>query len=124
MGPFGKGLWKNDEQLWWTGAKPGDQLALELTTRRNIRREKYEMTVHLTKAPDYGIVQFFVNDEKAGEPIDLYNPTVVPSGPISLGTFDLQRRVNQVTVKIVGANPKAVKSYMFGIDRLNLTPRH
>ena len=26
MESFGGGKWKNDEQLWWTGARPGDKL--------------------------------------------------------------------------------------------------
>jgi hypothetical protein len=121
MLPFGKGLWKHDEQLWWTGARPRDQLVLALPVRH---RGKHELTVHLTKAPDYAIVQFFVNDEKAGEPIDLYNATVVPNGPISLGTFDLKGSHDRLAVKIVGANPKAAKAYMFGIDRIELAPAH
>ena len=35
---------------------------------------------------------------------------------ISLGTHRLAKGNHQLTVEIVGANPKAVKAYMFGID--------
>ena len=83
MGHFGPGKWKNDEQLWWTGAKPGDKLDLALPVEP---AGKYEVSVSLTKARDYGIVQFSLDGKKAGEPIDLYNAGVVPTGPISLGT--------------------------------------
>ncbi len=119
MSGFGKGKWKNNEQLWWTGARPKDKLilAMPVTTAG-----KYEIVVNLTKAIDYGIVQFSVDDRKAGEPIDLFNDGVVPTGPISLGTFDLGQGQHTLTVEIVGANPQAVKAYMFGIDRIELKP--
>ena len=81
---------------------------------------KYEVVVYLTKAIDYGIVQFFVNDRKASEPVDLFNKGVVPTGPISLGTFDFSKGQQTLTVAIVGANPQAKKAYMFGIDRIEL----
>ena len=83
---------------------------------------KYEVVVHLTKAIDYGIVQFSVDEQQAGEPIDLFNDGVVPTGPISLGTFELSQGQHALTVEIVGANPDAKKAYMFGIDRIDLKP--
>ena len=121
MASFGKGMWKNDEQLWWTGARPGDELALALPVRRS---GKHDLTVHLTKARDYAIVQFFVDGQRAGEPIDLYNPSVIPVGPIALGSFDLSEGQHRLVVKIVGANPAAEKSYMFGIDRVDLAAKN
>jgi hypothetical protein len=74
----------------------------------------------LTKAPDYAIVQFRVNGKKAGEPVDLYNDKVTNTEPIKLGTFDLRAGDQKLSVEIVGANDKAAKSYMFGIDRFEL----
>ena len=38
------------------------------------------------------------------------------TGPISFGTFDLKAGKHTLTAEIVGANEKAVKSYMFGLD--------
>ena len=35
------------------------------------------------------MVQLLLDDRKIGEPIDLYNRRVVPSGPIALGAHDL-----------------------------------
>ena len=103
MGSFGKKLWKNDEQLWWTGARPGDELVLQLPA---IQPGKHELTVHLTKARDYAVVQLYIDDKKAGEPIDLYNTTVSPTGPISLGAFDLNAGPHRLKVKIVGAESR------------------
>lgn len=119
LGHFGSNQWKNDEQLWWTGAQPKDKLALAIPSKP---AGKYEVVVHLTKAADYGIVQFSVDDRKAGEPIDLFHEGVVPTGPISLGTFDLAAGPHLLWVEIVGANPQAKRAYMFGIDRIELKP--
>ncbi len=119
MGPFGGEKWTDDQQLWWTGAHPGDQLVLALPVARD---GKQELIAHLTRAPDYAIVQVSLDDRKIGEPIDLYDPLVVPSGPINLGMHELNKGQHTLTVKIVGANPKAQKSYMVGIDRVELKP--
>ena len=119
MAHFGQGKWKNDDQLWWTRAKPGDKLELGFTVDKS---GKYQVSVLLTKARDYAIVQLYLDGNKIGEPIDLYNPDVVPTGPISLGTHELSKGEHRMTVEIVGANEKAIKAYMFGLDRIVLEP--
>jgi hypothetical protein len=119
MGHYGEGKWKNDDQLWWTGAQPGAKLDLGWTVEKAGR---FEVSVTLTKARDYGIVQFHLDGKKVGEPVDLYNPTVIPSGPVSLGSHELAAGEHKLTVEIVGANDKALKAYMFGLDRISLGP--
>ncbi len=116
---FGETKWKDGQQLWWTGAQPGAKLELDASVAAS---GKYQIKVGLTKARDYGVVQFWLDGKKAGKPIDLYNPEVVPTGPIALGEYDLVKGRHRLTVEIVGANPQAQKSYMFGIDRLELKP--
>ncbi len=83
---------------------------------------KHEVIVHLTKARDYAIVQLSLDGKPAGKPIDLFNPEVVNSGPISLGVHNLPAGQHRLTVEIVGADPRAVKAYMFGIDRIDVRP--
>ena len=41
---------------------------------------KYEVFVNLTKAVDYGIARFYLNETKLGDPLDLYNPSVITTG--------------------------------------------
>ena len=113
MSGFAAGKWKDDDHLWWTGAKPGHKLDIALPVKQD---GTYELSAVLTKARDYGVVQLYVNGKKAGEPIDLYSPDVVNTEPISLGTHELSAGQHKLTVQIVGANEKAVPSYMFGID--------
>ena len=88
-----------------------------------IVEEDDDVVVKLTKAIDYGIVQMYVGGRKAGKPIDLYNDGVVPSGRISLGAHELKSGKHELTVEIVGANEKAVKGYMFGLDEIILEKR-
>lgn len=117
MGNQPDGKWSDDDQLWWTGSKPGKKLEIAMPVKEE---GKYNVSVVLTKARDYGIVQFYVNDKKAGEPVDLHNEKVTNTEPISLGTFELPAGEQKLTVEIVGANEKAVKSYMFGMDTIEL----
>jgi hypothetical protein len=110
--------WDNDDQLWWTGAQPGDKLDIRIPVAQ---AGTYAITAYLTKARDYGIVQLYLDGQKLGEAIDLYHAAVIPSGPIVLGTRELSAGDHTLTVEIVGANPQALKAYMFGLDRLVLT---
>ena len=114
-----EGQWSNDAHLWWTQAKPGDTLELAVPVSKAGR---YALLLHLTKARDYGIVQLYLDGKKLGDPIDLYNPQVVPSGAIRAGTHDLTAGEHKLKVEVVGANPQAIKSYMFGLDYLKLEP--
>jgi hypothetical protein len=120
LGQFRGGKWDKDDHLWWTGAKPGDKLVLVVPVKEAGR---YRLSAVLTKARDYGIVQISLDGRKLGEPIDLYNPDVVPTmPPVSLGAHELTAGEHKLTVEITGANSKAVKAYMFGIDRVLLEP--
>ena len=114
-----EGQWSNDAHLWWTDAKPGDKLELALPVKE---AGKFKLSAQLTKAPDYGIVQLYLDGQKLGDPIDLYHPSVIPTGLQSLGVHDLTAGEHKLTVEITGANEKAIKSYMFGLDYLKLEP--
>jgi hypothetical protein len=117
MSGYGVGKWHGDRQLWWTGAGPGDELNLSLKVAQT---GTYRVTAELTKAVDYGIVKFCIDARDAGEAVDLYNNGVVPSGPVPLGTHRLEKGAHTLTIKIVGANEKAVKGYMCGLSRIAL----
>ena len=78
------------------------------------------MVAQFCSAHDYGIVKLWINDEPAGEPVDLFNEKVAPHGPVSLGTHTLKKGRNTLTAEITGANPNAKPSYMFGLDYILL----
>jgi D-arabinan exo alpha-(1,3)/(1,5)-arabinofuranosidase (non-reducing end) len=113
------GQWSNDAHLWWTEAKPGDKLDLALPVKS---AGKYRLGLQLTKAPDYGIVQLYLDGQKLGEPVDLYQKTVKPTGLLPMGEHDLTAGDHKLTAEIVGANAAAIKSYMFALDYVTLDP--
>ena len=110
--------WSNEAQLWWTGAKPGDRLELALPVGKG---GKYHLAAQFTKAIDYGIVQLSLDGEKLGQPIDLFHDGVIPTGELDLGAHALSAGDHKLSMEITGANPKAVKSFMVGLDYVKLT---
>jgi hypothetical protein len=113
---FGTG-WSSDAHLWWTEAKPGATLDLAVPVEK---AASYRLKMQLTKAIDYGIVQLYLDGRKLGKPIDLFNNGVIATGALDMGIHKLDKGEHKLRVEIVGANEKAVKSYMFGLDYLKL----
>ena len=120
MSSFGRDRWSGNSQLWWTGATPDDVLDLELPVAVTGR---YQIDVCMTKAVDYGVVQFRIDGKLIDGPLDLFNPGVASTGPLTLGTRELTAGRHRLSIEIVGANPKAVKGYMFGLDYVRLIGR-
>ena len=117
MGGFTTGKWSGKSHLWWTGGKPGNKLTVLIPAASAGR---YEVFVAMTKARDYGIMRLAVNGQQVKPDFDLYDPKVIDTGAVSLGEFNLNEGDNVLTIEIVGANSKAVKSYMFGLDYVYL----
>lgn len=112
MNHFAGGRWSGDGQLWWTGAKPGDRLTLELDALRDIEAVEVAMTC----ARDYGVIELQIDGQPLGDAIDLYNPEVISTGLLEFKTPGLKAGKHRLTFEILGANPKAAKAYMFGLD--------
>jgi hypothetical protein len=75
----------------------------------------YKVNMQLTKAEDYAIVQLYMDGNKLGGPIDLYNENgVVNTGALDMGIHELSEGDHKLTVEIVGSNPDVVKSYLVG----------
>lgn len=116
MSGFGE-AWSNDAHLWWINARPGDKLVLALPVRTT---GKYRIGMQLTKAPDYAIVQLYLDGQKLGQPLDLYHPSVVATGLLRFGQRDLAAGDHKLMLEILGANEKAIKNYMAGLDYVKL----
>jgi hypothetical protein len=111
------GKWSNQSHLWWTQGKPGDRLTLAVPVKED---GTYQLTAQLTKAVDYGIVQLSFDGRKLGAPIDFYNLGVIPTGPLDFGAHELKKGEHRLTLETIGANEKAVKAYMAGLDYVKL----
>ena len=116
MGNFPLDRWSNASQMWWIGGKPGDKLTFTLPEFSG----KVDVELVLTCARDYGIVQLLLDDQKLGEPIDLYNPEVITTGVLSFPGVEVKGNKHTLTAQIVGANPKAAKAYMFALDYIRV----
>jgi hypothetical protein len=116
MSGFGPN-WSGEAHLWWTDAKPQDTLELAFNVQK---AGPYRLKMQLTKAIDYAIVQLYLDGGKLGDPIDLFNDGVVATGLLDMGVYEMSKGQHVLKAEIVGANDKAVKSYMFGLDYLKL----
>jgi hypothetical protein len=104
--------WSNNRQLWWRGAKENDRLIVEFSIEE---AGNYDVTLGMTKAVDYGIVRIAVNSETKLDSLDMYNQSVI-AAELKLPACRLRHGKNKLQVTILGANPSAVKSHMFGLD--------
>ncbi|MFW6161437.1 MAG: glycoside hydrolase family 172 protein [Planctomycetota bacterium] len=111
--------WSGGAHLWWRDGKPGDTLAVALPVAKAGR---YKVVVRLTKSYDYAIVQFGLDGEKLGDPIDLYSPKPVAIEPIALGVRRLAAGQHKLTLAIAGIHPKAKPRHMAGLDYVKLVP--
>jgi hypothetical protein len=113
-----KDTWSGGKQLFWTGANPGARLELTLDAPKTA---DYAVEAAFTMAPDYGIVQVHLDDERLGGPIDLYNfPDVISTGALSLGSRKLDAGPHRLTVEFTGVNVATPKADKIGIDYLRL----
>lgn len=118
MGGFVPEKWSNNSQLWWTGAKPGAKLELTIPAQD---AGEYSLDVVMTRARDYGIVRLSLNDQPLGDAVDLFHqPSVITTGVLSFSDITLDDQPATLQVEILGANSKAVKAYMFGLDYIKL----
>lgn len=116
MSGFG-GEWSGDSQLWWTQAKPGDRLDLVIPVAAP---GSYEVRAQFTKAIDYAVVEVSLGGEVLTPELDFYNDGVVATGPVTLGRRHLVPGDHVLTLRIKGANPKAVPGHMVGLDYVRL----
>lgn len=119
MREYGATGWSNNAQFLWPASEVGQKVDLSFKAPA---AGKYNVEIRLTKAADYGIHQFSIDGQKAGDPIDSFSSTPVTIGdPVSLGTFDLTAGQNTLSAEVTGKNP-AARTYLLGIDYIKLTP--
>ncbi|GEM_PF-2410163 len=68
---------------------------------------RYNVSVKAVLGPDQGIVRIFERDKPAGEAVNLYAAEMAVSGPLKLGTFEMDKGENIVSLHLVGADPRA-----------------
>jgi hypothetical protein len=121
MAGFKDGAWSGNAQLWSSPARVGDWADLIVPVAV---KGRYRLRVRLTKAPDYGMVQFSIEGKPLGQPFDGYlADTVINAEPLDLGIVELKKGAATLRITVVGTNPKSIGArHMWGIDRIVLTP--
>ena len=125
MANFGP-QWSGGSHLLWDG-KIGESMK---TSFRIPKAGKHQITMVLTKAPDYGVFTINLNGKLILKSIDLYANKVELSKLINLGEFNLLAGIQRLEFVLSGANAKAHKlgktGHLMGIDYLvakNLEPK-
>ena len=87
--------WSGDSQLvWWGGLKEGDQLVLSTGGSAG----SYELELHLSKAEDYGIFKFQLDDGPVTEAMDLFERKLQPPLTIKLPPATLSEGNHRLTI--------------------------
>jgi hypothetical protein len=115
-----QGVWTNDCQLLWAGAKATNVLTLDLPIEA---QGLYQIVPGFTLGPDFGRVKIALDDKPlyGDQPIDLFDPRVQPAKPVSLGTLPLTPGKKKLTISLVGKN-RGSTGFVFGLDELRLIP--
>jgi hypothetical protein len=109
-GDFG---WSGDSQLWWRHGETND----ELLTRFILEEDgRYRISARLTQAPDYGIIQLYLDGSPLGIEFNGYYAEGVRAVEVDLGSRVINEGEHILTVKIMGADANAKPGNMAGID--------
>jgi len=104
--------WSDNRHMWFRPGKAGEWVEFELPVAAD---GKFKLVIYGTKAADYGIVQYWLNGQKVGEPLDGYNDGVVPTKRVDLGTVELKKGKARLRMEVTGKNPKST-GLMAGLD--------
>jgi hypothetical protein len=110
--------WSGNQQLWWRDASPGDTLTVAFPVET---AGTYDVHLRLTRAIDYGRVQFAVNGANQGPKIELYRDPL-DTYTLTLPAVSLHAGNNTLEIRITGAHPDAVPRHMAGLDYIKLQP--
>jgi hypothetical protein len=119
MQAFKPDVWSGGKQLFWSDAKPGDHIDLQLPATDP---GEYEIQAVFTMARDFAVIQPMLDGKPLGDPLDLYNfPNVITTGVLNLGHAQLTAGQHKLTLEIKGANPSATAdAYRVGLDCIKL----
>jgi len=114
------GASKDETLLYHRETAQGDRFVVAFDVKE---AGTYRVLARYLKSPDFGIVQWSVNGQKAGEPVDLYAPKAALDPEVTLGTFELTAGENRLGAEIVGTNEKSINQrYLVGLDYIRLEP--
>jgi len=106
-----------DEHRWWRDGKVGDALVLGVPVAE---KGRYRVTAAFVQANDFAVVKLSLGGQPLGESFDGYRAEVGTTGPLVLGTVELDAGEQPLRVEITGKNALALERHMFGLDYVKL----
>ena len=106
--------WSGDTQLIWMCREKG----LEMTLAFESAAAK-GLLIGLTKAPDYGAFELYLDDVKLGKAIDLYDPRVIRAPDNEFSEIKITPGPHILKIKCVGKRDQS-KNFLFGMDYIEL----
>ena len=108
--------WSGNTHLLWDGLV-NDSME---TTLEFDKDSEYSLQFQLTKAPDYGQFDIYLDDKVIASKIDLYATSVVLADPVNVSGLNIGRGQHNIRFKLVGSNEKARNyrkdRYLLGVD--------
>ena len=112
--------WSGNTHMLWDGLV-GDSMETTIMVDKN---SQYSFQIQLTKAPDYGQFDVYLNGKAIAKKIDLYSPNVSLADPINLSDLKIEKGQQKVSFKLVGKNIKATSyqknRYLLGLDFIKI----
>jgi len=108
--------WGGGAQLFWGGGAVGATLDLIVDVPQP---GAWAAEILLTRAPDYGLLQFEVDQHPVTARFDGYAPQVDGPVTVQLGTFAMQAGPRRVSLMIIGKNAQST-GWLAGVDRVRL----
>jgi len=106
--------WSGDTQLIWMCREKDLEMTLtfESVAAKGLR-------IGLTKAPDYGTFELYLDDVKLGKAIDLYDPKVIRAPDNEFSEIKITPGTHTLKIKCVGKRDQS-KNFLFGMDYIEL----
>lgn len=114
----GRSPLRTQDGILYRAAEPGDRLVLEFSVPAG---DTYELTVAFATSQTYGAVQLELDGKPLGPVIDTYSPRFGETGPIALGTAELEAGNHTLGLRIVEGNPDS-RGHFVLLQALRVVP--
>lgn len=113
MAEFGP-YWKNRNQLFVLGTQTGAGVDLVLDSDRE---RKGTLSMRLSTARDFGLLQVYLNGDPVGQPVNLYSEQAFVKD-FAIGEVTLSPTVNVLSLQAVGKDSRST-GFRFGVDTIS-----
>jgi hypothetical protein len=117
----GDSKWSGGAHLWARPNRKGEWAELELPVNADGR---YQVIAYVTRSPECGVVQFHLDGQQLGQPVDGFAARdVTMVGPKDLGVVLLKRGRSVLRIESTGTHERSTGArFAWGLDCLVLKP--